>query len=112
MLRAGPPALAAGRAALAGSGLAEQPELASCLAAHCEAQAAAFDAVAEGLLLVPKNQQAAAAFAGSTARPEALLPWLREMAQTLVALPAQYFKDEGGETEFRASGDGGAAPAT
>lgn len=96
VLRASPHALAAGIAALASSGM--QPD--GCMGAfsvcyYCSGYAAALHAVCELLAAAPRYQQAAAAFASSTARPEALLPFLREMAQTLLALTSEYADDEG-----------------
>lgn len=96
VLRASPLDLAAGKAAVEGSALQEQPELTSSLAAHCASHAGALDAVLQ-LLRAPKNKNALTTFAGSTARPDVLLPWARQMAQALLALPVELFsgKNEG-----------------
>lgn len=48
-------------------------------------------AAGPGLLLPSEEQaEAAAAFAGSTAHPEVLLPFLRELVAALLALPASF----------------------
>ena len=90
VLQAAPWSLAVGRAAIECHGLqialrhGEAAHLAECCAAFGTALAMVFNS-----MLVPLVQRdAAVAFAGSTTRPEVLLPVLRELAFTLLALPA------------------------
>ncbi len=96
VLRASPLSLAAGRAAVAGGALPQQLELTSSLAAHCAAHASALDAVLQ-LYQAPKNKNALALFASDVARPDVLLPWARELAQALLALPVELFSGNEGE---------------
>ncbi|KAI7838102.1 hypothetical protein COHA_008110 [Chlorella ohadii] len=97
VLQAGPWSLAVGRAACEQNGQQEAPF--ALLAECCAAFSTALLTVSEMLLLGPVRHDAAAAFAGSTARPDALLPWLREMAQTLLALPTD-FADDSRATQY------------
>ena len=60
------------------------------LAAYCFMTVAAITEVCTALLERPAWADAAAAFAGSTARPAVLLPWLQAVAQALLALPAAW----------------------
>lgn len=105
VLQAAPWSLAVCRAAIERHGLqaalrqGEAAHLAECCAAFGTALAIVFNS-----MLVPLVQRdAAAAFAGSTARPEVLLPVLLELALTLLALPApEDFADDPRELSWHA----------
>ena len=94
VLQGSPRLLSAARA----SQRAMQPGTLAELAAHCFTYAQAVGAVMDLLCVSPERRDAAAAFAASTARPQVLLPWLREMAQLLMVLPAYYPDDNSEQT--------------
>lgn len=97
VLGASPQALAAGGAAIADCDeVAERQKLAGCLAAHSAAYVAALHAVLD---LVQAQPSAAAALAASAARPGVLLPFLRTMAHTLLALPGELDEGDAGEKQ-------------
>ncbi len=97
VLQAAPWSLAVGRAAVEHYGQQEAEHLgvSAHLAECCAAFATAMATASDILLLPPAQRDAAAAFASSTARPDALLPWLREMAPTLLMLPSEFADDPG-----------------
>lgn len=98
VLRASPQAIAAGWAAITDSSeVADRQELAGLLAAHSAAYAAAVHAALD---LVRAQRSEVAAFAASIG-PGVLLPFLRAMAHTVLALPGELDEDDEGEEQPR-----------
>lgn len=91
VLQAAPWSLAVGRAGIEQHGPQEAVRLglAGQLAECCDVFGAAVATAAE-LVQRTATQDVVAAWAGSAARPSALLPFLREMALTLLSLPAEF----------------------